>query len=447
MNGNDTMKRSVSALKAILSYPTISYSNRSLMDDAIFEGCVNALSSHYPLIFSHAQIFTFHKHTYLFHLKGKYSDKPLALMGHYDVVPVSKTWSVPPFEGHIQDNYIYGRGALDMKGHLVAVFESVEQLLESNTPLLQDLYIMMGHNEETGSDEHDSGAEAMMMHLKNQGVHLHCVIDEGGDFLDQKHLHVSEDIHVIGIGEKGYMDIIAMVNDAGGHSSTPPNQSALVEPMQLGVYVETHKFKPYLNPAVKEMLKRCAPFASFPYSLYYTFPTLFQPFIFQSFLKDRKLAAHIRTTAVTTMSGGSSSMNVLPQQGWINLNVRIAPHQSSQDVFQTLNQHKGSRVVLRSDFANEPTKISILNDGVFDMVSSTLKKVYPHMKLVVPALMIAATDARYMHDISDHVFRVCPFDSMKEDKHTVHADDERLSLTSFEKGIDFFSQLLSAFVL
>ena len=61
-------------------------------------------------------------------------------------------------------------------------------------------------------------------------------------------------------------------------------------------------------------------------------------------------------------------------------------------------------------------------------------------------MLFRSTDARYMHDISDHVFRCCPFDSMKEDRHTVHADDERLSLTSFEKGIAFFSSILEKFV-
>lgn len=440
------MNRPIQALTSVLSFPTISYSQRNLMDDEVFIGCVNALKKHYPLTFTQASITTFHKHTYLFHLKGLDDSFPLGLMGHYDVVPVSNTWSVPPFQGVIVDDYIYGRGAIDMKGHLVAVFEAVERHLETGLPFKQDLYIMMGHNEECGSDEPDSGAEAMMMHLKEKGIKLHLVIDEGGDVLDGKRLHVSEDIHVIGIGEKGYLDVRALVKDGGGHSSTPPPFSALVEPMKLGVYVETHKFKPHLNEATASMLKRCAPYANFPYSLIYRYPSLFKPFVFKSLLSDRKLSAHVRTTAVTTMAQGSASMNVLPQVGWINLNIRIAPHQRSQDIIDVLNKVKGSRVQLHYDFANEPTSISRLDDGVFEEVVGCFQSVYPQMKLVVPALMIAATDARYMHDISDHVFRCCPFDSMKDDRHTVHADDERLSLTSFEKGISFFSNVIDKFV-
>ena len=440
------MNRPIQALSSILSYPTISYPQRNLMDDEVFRGCVNALKKHYPLTFTQASITTFHQHTYLFHLKGIDSTFPIGLMGHYDVVPVSNTWSVPPFQGVIMDDYIYGRGALDMKGHLVAVFEAVERHLETGLPFKQDLYIMMGHNEECSGEEPDSGAEAMMLYLKEKGIKLHLVIDEGGDVIDGQRLHVNEDIHVIGIGEKGYMDVRALVKDAGGHSSTPPPLSALVGPMKLGVYVETHKFKPQLNEATKSMVKRCAPYASFPYSLFYRYPTFFKSFIFKSLLKDRKLAAHVRTTAVTTMAQGSASMNVLPQDGWINLNIRIAPHQRSQDIMDVLTKVKDSSVQLKYDFANEPTPISLLDDGVFEEVVTCFQTVYPEMKLVVPALMIAATDARYMHDISDHVFRCCPFDSMKEDRHTVHADDERLSLTSFEKGIAFFSSILEKFV-
>lgn len=439
------MNRSIQALQDALSYPTISYSQRSLMDSAVFEGFVKRLQFHYPLIFKHAHITTFHQHTHLFHFKGESDTHPIALMGHYDVVPVSSTWSVPPFSGHIQDNYIYGRGALDMKGHLIAVFESIERLLEQGYIFNQDLYIMMGHNEETGSDEADSGAEAMMNHLKSCGIKLHLVIDEGGNYIAKEPLHVNQDLTLIGIGEKGYMDVRAIVNDPGGHSSTPPEHSALVEPMKLGVHVETHKFKPVLNPATVAMFKACAPFASFPHSLYYRYPQIFKWFILNDCLQDPKLAAHFRTTAVMTMVSGASSMNVLPQVGLVNLNVRIAPHQTSQDILKAFNNVKGSNVRLEVDFANEPTPISRLDDGVFDDVVSCLQSVYPSMSLVVPSLMVAATDARYMHEISDHVFRACPFESMKEDRHTVHADDERLSLDSFEKGILFFTKIIKTF--
>jgi carboxypeptidase PM20D1 len=439
------MNRSIQALQDALSFPTISYSQRSLMDSSVFHGFVERLSFHYPKIFTKAHITSFHTHTLLFHLKGKDNTLPIALMGHYDVVPVSNTWSVLPFSGHIQDSYIYGRGALDMKGHLIAVFEAIERLLEQDYEFNQDLYIMMGHNEETGSDEADSGAEAMMNHLKSLGIKLHLVIDEGGNYISKEQLHVNQDLTLIGIGEKGYMDVRAIVNDQGGHSSTPPKKSALVEPMKLGVYVETHKFKPVLNSATEAMFKACAPFASFPHNIFYKYPKLFKWFILHDCLKDPKLAAHFRTTAVMTMVSGASSMNVLPQVGLVNLNVRIAPHQTSQDVIEAFNKVKGSKVRLDVDFANEPTSISRLDDGVFEEVVGCLQSIYPDMSLVVPSLMVAATDARYMHEISDHVFRCCPFDSMKEDRHTVHADDERLSLISFEKGIEFFISIITKF--
>lgn len=439
------MNRPIKALQDLISCPTISYSNRKLMDDAVFEAAVTSLREHYPTIFSSATITTFHKHTYLFHLKGDHSSHPIGLMGHYDVVPVSTTWSVDPFKGVIQDGYIYGRGALDMKGHLIAVFESVERLLESGNTLKQDVYIMMGHNEETGSDENDAGAEAIMTHLKSKGIRLHCVIDEGGDYISKEKLHLSEDVTCIGIGEKGYMDVACLTHDIGGHSSTPPALSALVGPTKLGIDVESRKFKAVLTPAMEALLKTCARYARFPYNLFYSFPKLFKWFILNDCLKDPKLAAHCRTTAVMTMASGSASMNVLPQKGFVNINVRIAPHQTSKDVLNELAARKDKNVELKIDFANEPTSLSVLNDGVFDLVAQCLKDVYPETRLIAPSLMIAATDARYMHEISDHVFRCCPFDSMKQDRHTVHADDERLALESFEKGISFFTKILKTF--
>ncbi|MEI2421458.1 M20/M25/M40 family metallo-hydrolase, partial [Arthrospira platensis SPKY2] len=112
-----------------------------------------------------------------------------------------------PFSGDIEGDYLYGRGTLDMKGHVIALLEALESLLAEGAAFERDLYLMFGHNEETGSNVPDSGAVAIRDHLKAGGIRFRMVCDEGGALIDGKPLGVDGVVALIGVGEKGYVDI------------------------------------------------------------------------------------------------------------------------------------------------------------------------------------------------------------------------------------------------
>src|SRR5690606_15593745 len=146
-------------------------------------------------------------HALLFHIKGSDSDLlPIAFLAHQDVVPSSELdWEYPPFSGKIVDiggeEYIYGRGSLDMKGQMIATMEAVEYCLKNNIKLKRDLYLCFGYDEElTGTQ----GALNIVKYLQENNVKFEFLIDEGGVVLDGKMLGIDGNIALIGNSEKGY---------------------------------------------------------------------------------------------------------------------------------------------------------------------------------------------------------------------------------------------------
>ena len=117
-----------------------------------FEDFVALLAELYPLVHERLTLERITDFGLLFRWAGHAaSDSPVVLMAHYDVVPVDETddWTFPPFEGRIEDGWVYGRGALDDKGPLVVVMDAVENLLAEGFTPARDVYLSFGGNEET----------------------------------------------------------------------------------------------------------------------------------------------------------------------------------------------------------------------------------------------------------------------------------------------------------
>ena len=138
--------------------------------------------------------------TLLYHWGGKDpTKKPILLMGHQDVVPASdEGWSVPAYSGRVVDGNLYGRGALDCKSTMFVELEAVEELLAEGFTPPCDVYLEYSINEETGGD----GAASAVRYLKEKGIQLALVIDEGGAVIDKAVEGMDRPYAVIGIMEK-----------------------------------------------------------------------------------------------------------------------------------------------------------------------------------------------------------------------------------------------------
>lgn len=430
-------------LQKAIQCETISYGDRSRINFKEFDKFVDVLKQSYPLLHKKATLEKVEKYALIYRLKGTSNQDPIALMSHYDVVPVNpEGWKNAPFGAEIKDGFVYGRGTLDMKGHLIAVCEAIEACLAEGIVFDRDVYLLFGHNEETGSAMIDSGARLSRDLLKQRGIHFNLVLDEGGSFIDGKTFGVDSTIAFIGVGEKGYLDVEVSATQSGGHASTPPHTSAIYDVAQAAMKMESHKFQADFNPATEAMFKALIPYMKQPAKFFYTFRHLFKPILLLSLVKNPRTAAALRTTSVMTMASGSPAPNVLAQVAKININCRIIPGDSIEKTIHRIETRVGPNIKVKAKNGNEPTDICRSDIPQFEIVSKALKSVYPELKVVAPYLMVAATDCRVYHGMADAVYRISPFISSKEDRNTVHADNERISIDSFYKGIELFKQIL-----
>ena len=205
------------------------------------------------------------------------SKKPILFMGHQDVVPASNEgWRVDAYSGDVIDGNLYGRGSLDCKSTMYVELQAVEELLAEGFTPPCDVYLSYSINEETGGD----GAAAAVRHLKEKGITLALVIDEGGAVMEAPVAGMDRSYAVIGITEKGYMDLKITARGKGGHSSTPPRNTPAARLFAFANEIERKRpFKKALLPETVEMFTKMAPSFSFPLRLVLGNIWLFKPLL------------------------------------------------------------------------------------------------------------------------------------------------------------------------
>ncbi len=162
------------------------------------------------------------------HLAGRrpHAAAPILLLAHLDVVPAEDpaAWTHPPFAGHVADGYVWGRGALDMKSAALGILEAVEQLVAEGFRPARTVYVAMGHDEEVGGA---GGNAQIAARLAAEGAHPGFVLDEGGAVVEGLVPGVSLPVALVGIAEKGILNLRLSVLASGGHASMPPPQTAI----------------------------------------------------------------------------------------------------------------------------------------------------------------------------------------------------------------------------
>ncbi|MFF3038342.1 M20/M25/M40 family metallo-hydrolase [Arthrobacter citreus] len=370
---------------------------------------------------------------------------PVVLMAHYDVVPVQdeSTWEHPPFAGVLADGCIHGRGALDDKGSLAAILEAVETLLEEGFTPSRTVWLSFGDNEETAGD---TAARAAAI-LQERGVRPWLVLDEGGAVASQAFPFVTSPVAVIGVSEKGILDVELSVEDPGGHASTPTRLGAAARLARAVVRLDQRPFPAALHPVTIEMLGRLAAGASpLPAALFARAGSLRLPLTRIFGALGGEPNALTRTTVALTQLSGSKASNVLPTRATANANVRIAPGESIDSVLRRMRRTvRDRKVSLRVVEGSEPSPVSSTSNAQFAALETAIREVFPDA-IPAPYIMLGGTDSRRYTAISDAVYRFAPFRMDKAARASIHADNEKLSLHTFGEGITFYRRLLQNLV-
>ncbi|WP_084079233.1 M20/M25/M40 family metallo-hydrolase [Demequina sp. NBRC 110057] len=405
-----------------------------------------AMEECYPRVFAAASVETVGRAGLLLRLPGTVADRPVMLMAHQDVVPVPQDWEAegwefPPFDGTIADGHVHGRGTLDDKGALVVLLDALESLLEGGWSPARDVYLLFGADEE----QHGPSAVAAVAALEERGIEPWLVLDEGGAVALEAFPGLKGPAAVIGASEKGIVTVELVVESLGGHASTPPRESA---PGILGgalVAVEGSPFPSSLHDLSVEMFEGIAPHLRGPLKpLLRRARSLRGPLASVLPRLGPELAAMVRTTAAITMLEGSPAQNVLATRAKATLNCRVAVGSSVEDTVTHLVAVIGDeRVSVEVIEASEPSPVSPTEgDERWDALVDAVAASYPDA-VAVPYVMMAASDARHVARIAPAVYRFSPLLMDKKQREAIHGPNEKVSIDSLGRGVEFYRALLT----
>lgn len=368
---------------------------------------------------------------------------PILLMSHQDVVAAEGEWPHEPFSGDIADGAVWGRGTVDTKGSLFCIMQSVEELLENGWKPECDVYIASSCTEEWSGD----GAPATAAWLKEHGVHLGLLLDEGGMIMEGPMAGVRGRYGMVGVVEKGYADVKLVAKDDGGHASAPGRNTALVRLAKLMCQVEKHyPFRARFSPTLREMFRRMAPNTKFGMRLVLGNLWLFEPLLCFVLPRVNHLAgAMMRTTCAFTTAKGSDGLNVLPQEAYVTANMRCIPHQPTDESIAILAKlAKKYGVEAEVIYQDAVPPVADYHAAPFKLLEETMAKVYPGYD-VCPYIMTGGTDARFYKEVTDNALRFAPLEINHQQHTSIHAAAENLSVLALPPAVDFYKQLLESY--
>lgn len=368
---------------------------------------------------------------------------PVVLMAHQDVVPVTEgtetDWKHPPFEGVIAEGAVWGRGAIDDKGSLVTIFESLEALAASGFQPKRTVIIVSGQDEEAGG----SGARAAAALFKARGIKAEWVLDEGMAVVKDFPM-VNRPVAVIGLAEKGYATLKIVARAPGGHSSAPPKETG-VETLSKAVLAITGKpFPMKFDGPGAAMIRAIAPEADLPTRVVVANSWLFGGILKGILAKSPASAATLHTTIAPTMLKGSPKENVLPQDATAWINYRIAPGQTADEVMAWAKAAtKGLDVELSWErgHGDDPSPVSSTTSEGWKLLAALASD---GGKIpVAPGLVTAGTDSRYLTGVAKDVYRFAPMHASINEFGMIHGTNEHMTLENLRRMTDFYTRLIA----
>ncbi len=366
--------------------------------------------------------------------------EPVLLMNHHDVVEASGSWTHPPFSGAIADGKVWGRGTLDTKGGLAMMLQAANELAAEGFTPRRDTYFVSTCTEETTG----AGGDKISRLLQERGIHFYMVLDEGGMILYDPIGGAKGTFAMVGVGEKGYVDLKFTARSTGGHASTPSKNSPLSR--LAGFIAEADKaaiFEAKMSPTIEAMLSRFAPTMSGVMKLACGNVKLFKPLLTKLMPSiSPSGAALLRTTLAFTRAKGSDGNNVLPQEAWVVGNMRYSHHQGRDASVKAI-----TALAAKYDIETEVLKdggesnLTDFNGEPFQFIEKAVHAVFPEFK-PVPYIMNGASDSRYFARVCENCLRFVPFNINNQQYGSVHGIDENVDVDCLSAAVDFYRYVI-----
>ncbi len=377
----------------------------------------------------------------LFKWTGKGNSEPILFMSHHDVVEANGTWEHGAFSGDIDENgCVWGRGAVDTKASLFCMLTALEEMIADGFEPECDVYVASSCTEEWSGE----GAPLTVQYLKEQGVKLAYLMDEGGMIIEEPVGGVKGTYGMVGVLEKGYGDVKFIAKGKGGHASAPTKNTPLV---RLGKFMtDVEKKSPFtskFNPTVEEMFSRMAPNMNFGMKVIFANMWLFKGLL-KKLLPSISAAAGamLHTTLAFTTAKGSDGLNVLPQEAFVTGNMRFIPHQDMEESVALISEiAKKYDIETEVIYSDNACPVVDFNSKPFHMVEEVAAEVYPGIG-ICPYVMTGGTDAKFYRDLSDNCLRFAPLYINQQQYASIHGLNENICQGALPMGVDFYKKMI-----
>jgi acetylornithine deacetylase/succinyl-diaminopimelate desuccinylase-like protein len=375
-------------------------------------------------------------------LRGRGAGKPILFIAHLDVVEaLRQDWSMDPFKLNEVDGFFYGRGTSDIKQGDTILAANLIRLKKEGWVPARDLILALTADEEGGES---NGAQWLAKNHHDWIDAEYCINTDAGDFETK---HGKRMLLGMQTSEKNYVDFRLEVKSKGGHSSRPVKDNAIYHLSEGLARLADFDFPISLNETTRGYFERTAALES---------PATgadFRAVIGSDHAKAEEAAnrlsqsaffnALLRTTCVATRLEGGHANNALPQTAAANVNCRMLPQDSLQNVQDTLKRVLADdRIVVSVVGEAIPAPASAVNPVIVSKLQSLSDRLYGGLP-IVPVMDTGASDGKYLRIARIPAYGV-PGVFEDVDDVRAHGKDERIGVKDFYDGVDFYYEFIKS---
>jgi acetylornithine deacetylase/succinyl-diaminopimelate desuccinylase-like protein len=375
-------------------------------------------------------------------LEGRGEAPSLLLQGHVDVVPVEgQDWRHPPFEGKLVDGWVWGRGALDMKGGVAMMLAAFLRAKAEGLAPPGDILFLALSDEEAGGDY---GARFLVEEHAGLFDGVRYALGEFGGFP----LYVGRRrFYPVQVAEKQRCFMRAVVRGPGGHGALPMRGGAMAKLARFLGRLDRRRLPVHLTPVARGFLETMA--ASSPFPTGTILRGLLDPRLTDRTLallgsKGRAFDPMLHNTVNATIVRGGEKINVIPTEVKVEMDGRLLPGYAPADMIAELRRLVGGDVEFEViSYDPGPTEPDM---GLFDTLSGILSEADPE-GIPVPLLLPAFTDARFFSRLGIQTYGFLPMKlpARFDFNETIHAADERIPAEALSFGADAIYKALERF--
>jgi acetylornithine deacetylase/succinyl-diaminopimelate desuccinylase-like protein len=361
------------------------------------------------------------------------SAPPLLLQGHVDVVTTAgQTWTHPPFEARLEDGYVWGRGALDMKAGVAMLVHAFLRARRENVQLPGDLVLVVLSDEEGGGD---LGARYLVEEQPELFAGMRYALGEFGGFT----LHIGgKRFYPIQVAEKQICWLRAVVRGPGGHGAMVNRGGTVARLGMLLSDLDRKRLPVHVTPVAREFVERIA--AELPRKEATVLRSLLKPRLTDTALRllgerGRTMEPMLRNTVNATIVRGGEKINVVPSEIELELDGRALPGFSPDELFAEVQALVGDDIEI--ELVRHDPGPSAPDLGLFESLAGIIRELDPE-GIPVPLLQIGVTDGRFFSRAGVQTYGFLPMRLPEgfQFAKLIHAADERIPVDALEFGAE-----------